>query len=73
MNYHNMHRFLFLMAAALIVAPVPGRAADFQTVLAGIDRYYESITSLKVPFTQVVEVPALAKERPFQRQPFLLP
>ncbi len=52
------------MVPALLF-PATGRAADFQSVLAGIDRYYESIGSLRASFTQVVEVPALEKSETF--------
>ena len=58
-----MRYCVFLLA---LLAPVTLSAADFQSVLAGIDRYYASITSLRASFEQVVEVPALEKSDRFR-------
>jgi outer membrane lipoprotein carrier protein len=69
-NY-TVHRYVLLLALILLL-PVSGRAADFQSVLAGIDRYYESISSLHASFTQVVEVPALEKSDNFSGTLFFL-
>ncbi len=65
MNYFRLHMFSLLLGLTVMYTPVAGRAADFQSVLAGIDRYYESIVSLRASFTQVVEVPALEKSDNF--------
>ncbi len=65
MNNFRLHMFSLLLATAALLLPVCGQAADFQAVLAGIDRYYESLGSLKASFTQVVEVPALEKSDNF--------
>ncbi len=65
MNYFRLHIFSLLLGLTVMYAPVAGRAADFQSVLAGIDHYYESIRSLRAEFSQVVEVPALEKSETF--------
>jgi outer membrane lipoprotein carrier protein len=61
----------FLMAVVLLV-PVRLPAADFQSVLAGIDRYWETVGSLQASFEQVVEVPALEKSDRFRGTMYFL-
>jgi outer membrane lipoprotein carrier protein len=55
----------WLMALSIMCLAGYGMAAKtevkLQTVLAGIDRYYESISSLTAVFDQTVEVPVLEK------------
>lgn len=54
-----------LLAVHIICLPGYGMAAKtevkLQTVLNGIDRYYESVSSLTAVFSQTVEVPVLEK------------
>lgn len=54
-----------LLAVSILYLPGQGMAAktevQLKTVLAGIDRYYESLSSLTAAFSQTVEVPVLEK------------
>jgi outer membrane lipoprotein carrier protein len=72
MILYTVNRFVLVLAMAALLLPVSGRAADFQSVLAGIDRYYESIGSLRASFSQVVEMPALEKSDNFSGTLFFL-
>lgn len=58
---------LSMLAILISVLLIPASvfAADYQSVLAGIDRYYDTLSSLRAQFTQVVEVPALEKSDTF--------
>ena len=53
----------WLLAFYMLCLPGYGMAAKtevkLQTVLSGIDRYYESVSSLTAAFSQTVEVPVL--------------
>jgi len=65
MRINLRNKWLYPLLLTL-VAPAPAAAADFISVLAGIDRYWESVASLRASFEQVVEVPALEKSERFQ-------
>jgi chaperone LolA len=60
------------MLLTALCIPVAARASDLQTVMAGIDRYWETVTSLKASFEQVVEVPALEKSDRFRGSMYFL-
>ncbi|MBW7995953.1 MAG: outer membrane lipoprotein carrier protein LolA [Candidatus Glassbacteria bacterium] len=62
----------FYPLVLFLLVPAAGSAADFQAVLAGIDRYYETVSSLQASFTQLVEVPVLEKSETFSGTLFFL-
>ena len=67
-----LKNILLISQLFILFASLPARAADFQSVLAGIDRYWETVSSLKASFEQVVEVPALEKSERFRGSMYFL-
>ncbi|HLA39689.1 MAG TPA: outer membrane lipoprotein carrier protein LolA [Candidatus Glassbacteria bacterium] len=59
--------FLFASGRVCIAGEV-----SFESVLAGIDRWYDGVSSLTATFTQLVEVPALEKSERFRGRLYYL-